>query len=230
LRVVGLVLVLISAFASAIGSARLPEDGSSAELSQLTAVVLLEAVSWVALPVYAWLLVRGFRSTRSVRRYAARLLVLAVVAEVPYDLATSGKAWDLSSQNPVFALLVSLVVLWALERLLHGPRRQVLGAVLVCLAGVAWLVIFNVDLRLGLMPGGVVILLFCLVFHLLSARENTMMMVGGALGAVAFVLPAVGVVLLHFRDEEPGLHHPRYLFYVLYPVGLLAAAAVGAVA
>jgi hypothetical protein len=230
LKVVGFVLVMLSAVASAVGVARLPENGDAADLSQLTAVVLVEAVSWIALPIYAWLLCRGLRHTRSVPRYALRLALLAVVSEVPYDLATSGRAWDLSSQNPVFALLVALVVLASLDHLLRGPERHVLGAVAVCVAGVLWLALFDVGLRLGVVPTGVVILLFCLVFYFLGSRENTMMLVGGALGALALVLPAVGMVVLHYRNDEPGRPYPRYLFYVLYPAGLLAAALVGAVA
>jgi hypothetical protein len=230
LKVVGFVLVMLSAVASAVGAARLPDNGDAADLSQLTAVVLVEAVSWIALPIYAWLLCRGLRHTRSVPRYALRLALLAVVSEVPYDLATSGRAWDLSSQNPVFALLVALVVLASLDHLLRGPERHVLGAVAVCVAGVLWLALFDVGLRLGVVPTGVVILLFCLVFYFLGSRENTMMLVGGVLGALALVLPAVRMVVLHYRNDEPGRPYPRYLFYVLYPVGLLAAALVGAVA
>ncbi len=230
LKVVGLVLVAASAVGTAVVRKGLPADPTSADLSRLTAVVLLEALSWAAIPVYAWLLYRGFVRTRSVARYAVRLALLAVVAEVPYDLATSGRAWDLRSQNPVFALLVSLVVLWALDALRRGPVRRVGLSVLVCLAGVLWLVIFNVGLRLGVMPAGVVLLLFCLVFFFLHARENTMMTVGGILGAVALVLPAAGMALLHFRTEAPGRAYPRYLFYVLYPVVLLAAGLVGRVA
>jgi drug/metabolite transporter (DMT)-like permease len=230
LQVIGFVLVMLGAFASAFAASRLPANRDAADLSQLTAVVLLEAVSWVAIPIYAWLLWWGFRHTPSVGRFGLRLAVLAVVAEVPYDLATTGRAWDLASQNPVFALLVSLVVLWALDHLLKRPTRHVLGAVVVCLAGVMWLVFFNVGLRLGLMPAGVVLLLFCLVFYFLGSRENTMMMVGGALGALAFVLPAVGMVLLHFRNDEPGRAYPPHLFFVLYPVGLLAAGLVAVLA
>ena len=227
LKVAGLVLVGGSAVATAVGLKGLPADPATADLSRLTTVVLVEALSWAAIPIYAWLLWWGFVHTRSVARYAARLAVLAVVSEVPYDLATSGRVWDLRSQNPVFALLVSLVVLWALDRLGKGPRRRVGLSVLVVLAGVLWLVLFNVGLRLGVVPTGVVLLLFCVVFATLHARENTMMAVAGVLGAVALVLPALGVAVLHFRDETPGRTYPRYLFYVLYPVVLLAAGLLG---
>ena len=226
LKVAGLVLVLAAAVNTAVGVAGLPADHGAVNLSRLTAVVLVEAVSWAALPIYAWLLYSGFVHTHSVARYASRLAVLAVVSEVPYDLATSGRAWDPSSQNPVFALLVALVVLWALDRV----RRRPVPSFLVCLAGVLWLVIFNVGLRLGVMPAGVVLLLFCVVFSTLHSRENTMMAVGGVLGAVAFVFPAAGVAVLHFRNETVGRTHPRYLFYVAYPAALLAAALLGRIA
>jgi hypothetical protein len=227
LKVAGLVLVTASAVGTAVGLKGLPADLATADVSRLTTVVLVEAVSWVAIPIYAWLLYWGFVHTRSVARYAARLAVLAVVAEVPYDLATSGRLWDVRSQNPVFALLVAVVVLWALDRLRQGGVRRVGLSVLLCVAGVLWLVIFNVGLRLGVMPAGVVLLLFCLVFYALHSRENTMMAVGGILGAVALVFPAAGMVVLHFRNETPGRQYPRYLFYVLYPACLLAAGVLG---
>lgn len=227
LRITGLVLVAVSAFGGAFERKGLPADLRTATASQLTAVVVLEAVSWIAIPIFAWLLYRGFVRTRNVGRYAGRIAVLAVVSEVPYDLATTGRPWDPSSQSPVFALLVALVVLWAVDRLRRGPVRRTGLSVLVIVAGVLWLTIFDVGLRLGVMPAGVVLLLFCLVFYYLHDKENTMMAAGGVLGAVAFVLPALGVAILHFRNDQPGRPYPRLLFYVLYPAVLLGAGLLG---
>ena len=227
LRITGLVLVAVSTFGGAFERKGLPADLRTATVSQLTAVVALEAVSWIAIPIFAWLLYRGFVRTRNVGRYAGRIAVLAVVSEVPYDLATTGRPWDPSSQSPVFALLVALVVLWAVDRLRRGPVRRTGLSVLVIVAGVLWLTIFDVGLRLGVMPAGVVLLLFCLVFYYLHDKENTMMAVGGVLGAVAFVLPALGVAILHFRNDQPGRPYPRLLFYVLYPAVLLGAGLLG---
>lgn len=246
LRVVGFVLVALGAVSSAMAVAQAPTARAAVDMSTLTRVVLLEAVSWAAVPIFAWLLWRGFRRTPRRGRYALWLALLAVITEVPYDLATSGRVWDPSSQNPVFALLVGFIVMWALDHLLQGPRRNVGLAVLVCIAGILWLVIFNVGLRLGVAPMGVVLLLFCLVFYFLHARENTMMMVGGTLGALALIFPALGMLLLHFRrqdsagdsgdasaDEAAGAvgtadapRFPRDLLFGLYPVGLLAAGVI----
>jgi hypothetical protein len=228
LKAVGLVLILVASLGTAVVRKGLPADLTTVDVSHLTVVVLLEAVSWMAYPIYAWLLYSGFAHTRSVARYGARLAMLAVVSEVPYDLATSGRPWDMSSQNPVFALVVCLVVLAALE---HLRRHRTLGraalSVAVCVAAILWLVIFNVGLRFGVMPGGVVMLLFVLVFYAFHRRENTMMAFAAVVGAVALIFPALGLAFVHFRNDTVGAARARPFFYVAYPVCLLAAGLLG---
>jgi hypothetical protein len=225
--VVGLVLVLGSAAGTAVVVKGLPSVAADADLSQLTIAVVLEALGWAALPLYSWLVYTGFRHTRSVGRYASRLTVLAVVAEVPYDLASSGRPLDWSSQNPVFAVLVALGVLAYLEAI---RRRALAGRTLLTVIAVltasAALLMFNVALRLDLMPCGVLLLVFALVFYFLDGRENTMMLVGGTIGALALVFPAFGFAILHYRNGQEGMRVPaeKMMFYALYPVGLLAVA------
>ena len=231
LKTIGLVLVAVSALGTAVVAPGIAADLGAASVSQLTVAVLLEAVSWTALPIYAWLLYSGFAHTRSVARYGLRLAALAVVAEIPYDLATSGRVWDMSSQNPVFALLVSLIVVWALAWIRHRmPGRSALACVAIVVAGVLWPLLFNVGLRFGRYPGGVLIVLFSVIFSYLHRRENTMMAVGGALGAVALVFPAIGMAVLHYRNENPGMLRGRYLFYLAYPVCLLTIGLFGLIA
>jgi hypothetical protein len=227
LKVVALVLVVGSAAATATVMKGLPAQLADADLGRLTVAVVFEGVSWVTLPVYAWLLTTGFRHTSSRGRYAARLAALAVIAEVPYDLATSGRFWDASSQNPVFALLASLLVLWYIAGISGRPRadRAALTVAAALTMGAA-LFFFGVGLRLGLMPCGLLILVFTLVFWFLGKRENTMMLVGSTIGAVALVFPAFGFAVLHYRNGREGMRNAceKLLFYALYPVGLAAVA------
>lgn len=104
------------------------------DMGSLTAMVLCEVASWCAVPMYAWLLVRGYEHTHSRVIYGMELFVLALVCEVPYDMATSGRAFDLGSQNPVFGLFIALAVLalmdWIAERY-QGAMRWILSVVMV---------------------------------------------------------------------------------------------------
>jgi len=157
-----------------------------------------------------------------------RLLVVGLVAEVPYDLASTGHTWDMSSQNPALALVVILVVLYALDRLSAQTRGVYLFmGFIVVVSGILWMLLLNAGLRL-VVPGGVVMLLFALIFRYLSGRENIMNLVGSVLGALVGIFPAFGLAILHFRNEELGMGTVgKWFFYAAYPVCLFTVGLAG---
>jgi len=227
LKVIGLMLVVLSCVGTAFVRKGMPADLSQASLGQLTWSIVCEAVSWIGFPIYAWLVVNGYQHTSSVVKYGARLLLVGILAEVPYDLASTGTPWDMSSQNSVFALVVILVVLFALDRLSAQPRGLYLFmGFIVAVAGAVWMLLLNIGTRLVL-PGGVVMLLFALIFRYLSNRENIMNLVGSVLGAVAGIFPAFGLAILHFRNGEPVGTTAKWFFYAAYPVSLLVVGLAG---
>ena len=65
--------------------------------------------------LFAYLAVEGFLHTRSRLKYLLRLMLFALVSEVPFDLAFSGQIIDRSSQNIFFTLFLSVLVLTGWE-------------------------------------------------------------------------------------------------------------------
>ncbi len=223
LKIIGFLLVMVGTASTALLQGQIA-DLDSASISELTYAVLTDAVSWCAIPIYSWLLVNGFRHTHSPGWYLARLAILAVISEVPYDLATSHSVFDMSSQNPVWGLCIALIVLIVLNAFQGRSDVASWGIrVAVLLAALMWVFMFNVGVRLGLVNEGLLVLAFALVFWLLPRRENTMMFTAGALGAVTFILPALGVMILHWRSNRKGYSAPwvQWVFYVIYPLHLL---------
>lgn len=83
--------------------------------------VFLRAVGRLAFPIFAFLIANGFRHTRSMPKYALRLLAFAVISEIPFDLFTANKVtvagWhglfpELKLDNVFFTLFLGLCFLW----------------------------------------------------------------------------------------------------------------------
>lgn len=97
------------------------------------AVILLDGFGWfpgptgeilylamrllgrMAFPLFAFLLVEGFLYTKDWKRYGARLGVLAMVSEIPYNLLLGGTIWNPEGQNTVWTLLLGLLAMKAME-------------------------------------------------------------------------------------------------------------------
>ena len=89
----------------------------------------------LAFPLFAFLLVEGFFHTRDRRRYEGRLLLAAVVSEIPYDLAFSGRWFDGQHQNVCLTFFMALIAMELLERYGSGIwEKLVLTAVFCTLA------------------------------------------------------------------------------------------------
>lgn len=79
----------------------------------------------LAAPIFIYCIAQGFAHTSNVRRYAGRILLTAVIAQVPYTLFDLAEKhvlglegdWRETGLNILFTLALALCVLWAHEEL-----------------------------------------------------------------------------------------------------------------
>ena len=69
----------------------------------------------LAFPIFCFLIVEGLIHTRNKKKYALRLLIAAVISEVPYDLMRFGKVWNFDSQNVMWTLLLGFLAIATIE-------------------------------------------------------------------------------------------------------------------
>lgn len=68
----------------------------------------LNTLGRLAYPIFAFLLVEGYFHTRSVKGYALRLLALALVSEIPFNLMYGSRLFYPVHQNVIWTLLIGL--------------------------------------------------------------------------------------------------------------------------
>ena len=164
-------------------------------------------VSYVALPIYAKLAYEGACRTSNPRLYLVRVIALALLAEIPYDLTTAGVWNNMGSQNPFWALALAVLMLNIIREYAQpGPKGSVLQC-LVMLMAAAW----SMALR---SQYGVYTILLTTLFQLFSHKKNLSTWGGALICLLQFPAP-MGMFAVHWYDGSKGKPH-KYLFYSLY--------------
>ena len=156
----------------------------------------------LAFPIYAFLIVVGFLHTRSPSRYLTRLLIFALLSEIPFNLAY-GSLIDPQHQNVLWTFAISLVLLMALER---WPKHL-------------WLVLPAMAIAFALQTDyhayGVLLVVYLYYFYDHPSRD-----LGGAILGLYQLTAALAFIPIHYFNGARG-RQPRWLFYIFYPAHLL---------
>ena len=86
---------------------------------------VLRGIGRLAFPIFIFLLLEGFQYTHNRFLYIGRLLLFAIISEIPFDLAVNlstnsilkGHVLEFTSQNVFFTLAIGMIVLTVLEGL-----------------------------------------------------------------------------------------------------------------
>ena len=73
--------------------------------------IFLRIIGRISFPIFAFLIVEGFMHTRDVKKYIFRMLVFALVTEIPFDFAFYGAVnWE--HQNVLITFVLALLALY----------------------------------------------------------------------------------------------------------------------
>lgn len=199
---------------------------------------VLEAVGYFTAPVMCYFLVEGYHYTRSKKKYGGRLLLFALISQLPYDLA-----FHFGNLNMLFTLFVCFLILVAGEKIENPTILGNVRILLVLLTAVgdwsfvaacctlmlenAWgdrrrilrsylavYFIFAGFLFLGSLP----------VYNISEAAKA----VAGALLSGVMIL-AAALTVCYLYNGKRAVHcrkFSQWFFYIFYPAHLMLLAAI----
>lgn len=188
----------------------------------------LRMVGRIAFPIYCFLLTEGFRHTRNRKRYFLRLLIFALISEVPFDLAAFNQFWDMGHQNVFFTLATGLLVMEGISRIeARFPSSLEMQYLFSCLiagtgCGAAYLLRCDYDV--------IGVLLIVILYYARGDRRRSALGAGimGFLETWPHTLGfgALSALPIWLYNGKRGSKKGKYLLYWFYPLHLLALTVV----
>lgn len=201
------------------------------QLTLLPDLPILRCVGRLAFPLFAFMAVEGYLHTRSLKKYLLRLLMLAVISEIPFDLLVSGSVFDPMHQNVIWTIILGLCCIRAFENISAG-RKMMLSAVVI-IASLAAAIIARVDYS----SAGVLTLLAfydfrgntvrCRLMQLLSLAFINLVLLGGIEFAFPYqALAVLSLPIIWLYDGSQGPHNGfiKAANYLFYPAHMLILA------
>lgn len=184
-------------------------------------IPIYRIIGRIAFPIYCFLLVEGYTHTKNIKKYAIRLLLFALISEIPFDFAFYGGI-NFSHQNIFFTLFIGLVTMYLLDR---QDGNNGLGRTIVIIGAFILAMIFSVDYNyLGI----IYILLFykskdypkskslpfvALIMFVMNLVNTTWIQ--------QFSLLALPIIYLYNKELGPKNKFIQLFFYAAYPLHLL---------
>lgn len=242
LKIVALCSMLLDHLAKVVLSSGVLTDvlGYSTDLWLRT---MMMAVGRLAFPIFAWFTAEGCKKTKHPGKYLLRMLMFAVLSEVPFQLCFYGaysRGLSLACHNVIFTMLFAACAIfaskWLAQKRVPYAAAVLIPAVLVLALcwwqytdynawGAALILLLyympNEKGRLITMASWVTV--FILIWHGWSGQGFSWISGNNYGLLLQWLVEMLVVPLLATYNGEKGMDRPwgKWLFYVFYPAHLL---------
>lgn len=103
----------------------------------------LTCIGRIAFPIFAFLLVEGYFHTRNLKKYTFRLLLFAVLSEIPFNLAMGSSILYPVHQNVLWSFLISICLVHWNEKAKNTGKtwlRVLVGLATILIACISGLI------------------------------------------------------------------------------------------
>lgn len=200
-------------------------QSNAAIMGIATISLLCQIIETCAAPLFTFLLVEGFLRTSSFEKYLLRIGGVALVSELPYNLAYTGRVLDLTSRNPVFGLFISLIMLYFFSKYAEKGFKNTAMKTMIFVAAFLWCLMLHID-------QGICLVVMVAFLWAVRDKSNIRAMCGFCSAMICtlfdmfYIGSCLSFIMLHKYNEERGEQNEK-LNYAFYPVLLLAVGVAG---
>lgn len=203
-------------------------DSLGYDLSQTLNTVynITRAIGRMAFPLFCFMLVEGFFHTRNKWKYLLRLLIFAIISEIPYNLALAKSTFSLEKQSVLVTLSLGLLMLILLDFIRKTELSEFIKGLLTLIVIAAFCMVAHYvkcdyELKGILMIAGIYLLYPMFSINRFTFCACTGLMYFWEWSKTLYYFPAsLSPMLLCFYNGKKG-RSLKYFFYLFYPVHLL---------
>lgn len=179
--------------------------------TEITWYMILRTIGRIAFPIYCFLLVEGYMHTRDRKKYGMRLLIFAIISEIPWSLEHTGTLFS-TTHNVFFTLFSGLCAIYVYDNFRSDRMKTAVLLIFI------FVISMYAKCDYGIKGTGFILFLYLM-------RENSL--IRALVGCCFFarpdtVIPAFAFIQLY--NGKRGYIKGRvlqYLFYILYPAHML---------
>lgn len=181
---------------------------------------VMRCIGRIAFPIFCYMVVEGFLHTHSRPKYLLRLVIFALISEIPFDMDFGSGMIDFSCQNVIWLYVIAVLMMWVIERFgetqKSTEKRVVVTVIAIVVAG---LLAYTCDYSFG----GILLIASMYLFR----DKKTYYWLGCIVSLIVIALISswtelfaiVALLLLELYNGEKG-KGSKYLFYIFYPAHL----------
>ena len=188
----------------------------------------LNIIGRISFPIFAFQISEGFKHTKNLKKYIIRLIIFAVLSQMPYTLYLNSIGIHEFGLNIFFTLLIGLISIIIYENLYNKYKKFYIGIIPVILLtilaelikcdygwyGVTIIFLFHLFKENKLYMNFIIIYMIINKYIIDFIFKPSIYQLYFAIGAI------ISVLIINLYNNKKG-KNIKYLLYIFYPLHLI---------